>query len=257
MPYAQTNIQLYSQLLQADWADAELRRVQAAYELAMRLFAGHFRPNQKTFLAHLVGTASILAAHGGESETVVAGLLHSVYSHGEFGNSSRGITSAKRQVVRGAVGDHCEALIDRYTSIRWSLSEIIALAAGACGLSAQNKCIALIKLADVLEDHLERGMQYSPHKKLPGGGGGDDAWCGALIELAAALGHDRLAAELKTGFEPTDQRPVPEFLFGHKPGSFVLAPISHRVRTIVRLGRLFRRRRWVGGLGRRFCGIAR
>ena len=256
MPYAQTNIQLYSQLLQADWIDAELRRVQAAYELAMRLFAGHFRPNQKTFLAHLVGTASILAAHGGESETVVAGLLHSVYSHGEFGDSSRGVTPAKRQIVRRAVGDRCEALIAGYTSIRWSLSEIIALSTGASRLPVQDKAVTLIKLADVLEDYLERGMQYSPHKKLPGGGG-DDAWCGALIELATAIGQDRLATELKAGFEPTDERPVPDFLFGRKPGSFVLAPISHRVRTIVRLGRLFRRRRWVGGFGRRSCGIAR
>src|SRR5207244_4190438 len=119
MSYSQTNIQLYGQLFQADWPDADLRGVQAAYELAMSLFAGHFRPNHKPFLAHLVGTASILATHGADSTSVAAGLLHSAYSHGEFGDGSRGMTSAKRRTVRRAVGDPCESLIARYTSFRW------------------------------------------------------------------------------------------------------------------------------------------
>src|SRR6059058_2198532 len=103
MPYAQTNIELYGQLFQADSPDADLRGVQAAYELAMRLFAGHFRPNHKPFLAHLVGTASILAAHGGDSRLVAAGLLHSAYSHGEFGDGSRAMTAAKRRTLHRAI----------------------------------------------------------------------------------------------------------------------------------------------------------
>ncbi len=98
--YAQTNIQLYGQLLQCNWSDADLRQVQAAYALAMTIFAGHYRPNHKSFLAHLVGTASILAAHDADATIVAAGLLHSAYSHGEFGDGSRGMTAAKRRTVR-------------------------------------------------------------------------------------------------------------------------------------------------------------
>ena len=98
--YAQTNIQLYGQLFEANWADADLRRVHAAYGLAMKIFAGHFRPNRKPFLSHLVGVGSILATHGGEASVVAAGMLHSAYSHGEFGDGGRGMTSAKRQEVR-------------------------------------------------------------------------------------------------------------------------------------------------------------
>src|SRR5438067_10245267 len=122
----------------------------------MSLFAGHFRPNHKPFLAHLVGTASILATHGADSTTVAAGLLHSAYSHGEFGDGSRGMTSAKRRTVRRAVGDPCESLIARYTSFRWQLSEIAALAAGADQLPALDRTVLFIRLTDVLEDHLER-----------------------------------------------------------------------------------------------------
>jgi (p)ppGpp synthase/HD superfamily hydrolase len=241
MPYAQTNIQLYGQLFQAGWADADLRRVQASYGLAMTVFAGHFRPNHKSFLAHLVGTASILATHGGDSSIVAAGLLHSAYSHGEFGDGSRGMTSAKRRKVRRAIGDHCETLIARYTSLRWKLSEIVAFAAGAEHLSAPDRTVTFVKLADVVEDHLERGMQYSPNKQLPGGSDADGAWRDAFVQLAAALGHDRLAAELQVALGPTHDRPVPDFLLGREPGSFVMAPVSHRMRTTVRLGRLYRR----------------
>lgn len=241
MSYAQTNIQLYDQLFQTHWTDADLRRVQAAYELAMTAFAGHFRPNHKFFLAHLVGTASILAAHDADSTVAAAGLLHSAYLHGEFGDGSRGMTAAKRRTVCRAVGDDCESLIAHYTATHWKLSDVVALAAGADDLSAQDKAVTFIKLADVLEDHQERGMQYSPNKNLPGGSDAHDAWHHAFVSLAAALGHARLAAELAAALWPTNKKPLPDFLLGHKPGSFVMAPISHRMRTTVRLGRLFRR----------------
>jgi (p)ppGpp synthase/HD superfamily hydrolase len=248
MSYAQTNIQLYGQLFQAHWPDADLRSVQAAYGLAMKVFSGHFRPNHKPFLAHLVGTASILATHGGDAMIVAAGLLHSAYSHGEFGDGSRGMTSAKRRTVRRAVGETCESLIAHYTSLRWKLSEIVALTTGADQLSALDRTVTLVKLADVLEDHLERGMAYSPNKHLPGGNDAEGEWRDAFVRLAAALGHDRLAAELQVAFGPTHERPVPDFLLGDKPGSFVMAPISHRMRTTVRLGRLLRR--WRAKLAR-------
>jgi (p)ppGpp synthase/HD superfamily hydrolase len=241
MAYAQTNIQLYGQLFQAGWADADLRRVQTAYGLAMTIFAGHFRPNHKSFLAHVVGTGSILAAHGGDSSIVAAGLLHSAYSHGEFGDGSRGITAAKTRKVRRTVGEHCETLIARYTSLRWKLSEIVAFANGADYLPALDRSVTFIKLADVLEDHLERGMQYSPNKQSPGGSDADGEWRNAFVRLATALDHDRLAAELQVALRPTDDRPVPDFLLGHEPGSFVVTPVSHHTRATVQLGRLYRR----------------
>jgi (p)ppGpp synthase/HD superfamily hydrolase len=239
--YAQTNIQLYGQLFAANWADADLRRIHAAYGLAMTVFAGHFRPNGKPFLSHLVGVASILAPHGGEASVVAAGLLHSAYSHGEFGDSGRGMTSAKRRQVCRAVGDDVEALVVRYSAMRWTLSDLATMTANAGRLSAADRTVALIKLADVLEDHLERGMQFSPNKQTPGGSDADGAWRGAFERLAAALGHEQLAAELRVALDPLSTKAVPAFLQGDKPASFVIAPISHRMRTSVRINRLLRR----------------
>jgi len=87
--YAQTNLQLYSQLMQAGHSANELGTVRKAYDLAVQLFAGAFRANGKPFIAHLVGTASILAKAETGIDVTTAGLLHSVFSHGEFGDGSR------------------------------------------------------------------------------------------------------------------------------------------------------------------------
>jgi (p)ppGpp synthase/HD superfamily hydrolase len=240
-PYAQTNIQLYSQLFQAAWAETDLRRVQAAYELAMPIFAGHFRPNHKPFLAHLVGVASILAAHGADSTTVAAGLLHSAYSHGEFGDGSREMTPRKRRQVCRAVGAPCEAIVAHYACLSWCLPKIVARSTGVEHLSAADRTVTLVKLADVLEDHLDRGMQYSPNKRLAGHAETQLECRDALVKLAASLGHHALAANLQCTLDPSDAPRVPDFLRGVQPGSFVVAPVSHRMRTTVRLGRLYRR----------------
>ncbi len=58
--YDQTNIQLFNQLRHAGYSQMELKLVRDAYELAMDLFTGRFQPSGKSFMAHVVGTASIL-----------------------------------------------------------------------------------------------------------------------------------------------------------------------------------------------------
>jgi (p)ppGpp synthase/HD superfamily hydrolase len=241
MPYAQTNIQLFNQLGREGWGDQERRQVHDAYELAMTLFAGHFRPNHKPFLAHLVGTASILAVNGASPTVVTAGLLHSAYSHGEFGDGSRGINDRKRRQVRRAVGSLSEAVITNYTPLKWNLSTLSTMLAHASVMSPSEGDVVFVKLADTLEDHLDMGLQYSPNKNLPGGAELQCAWRDALVKLAAALRHYALAADLERVLDPHHQTLVPEFLHGRQPGSFVVAPVSHRVRATVRLGRFYRR----------------
>ena len=60
--YAQTNIQLFNQLRRDGYSKTDLDLVRDAYELAMVLFSGRFQPSGKSFIAHVVGTASILAS---------------------------------------------------------------------------------------------------------------------------------------------------------------------------------------------------
>ena len=60
--FAQTNIQLLNQMYDLGYDEQEIAAVGKSYELAMILFTGRFRGSGKTFIAHLVGTASILVS---------------------------------------------------------------------------------------------------------------------------------------------------------------------------------------------------
>jgi (p)ppGpp synthase/HD superfamily hydrolase len=239
--YAQTNIQLFNQLGQDGRGDSDRRQVHAAYELAMALFAGHFRPNHKPFLAHLVGTASILAANGASLKLITAGLLHSAYSHGEFGDGSRGINDRKRRQVRGVIGFESEAVIAQYTSFAWNLPRLTELLDARSTMSDSDKEVVIIKLADTLEDHLDQGQLYSPNKCAFGDHTAQKKGRDFLVRLSAELGYFRLAADLERALDVPADLVVPDFLQGRQPGSFAVAPISHRVRTTVKLGRLYRR----------------
>jgi (p)ppGpp synthase/HD superfamily hydrolase len=255
MANAQTNIQLYNQLLRAGSREADLRLIHAGYQLAASLFTGHFRPNQKVFLAHLVGTASILAVHGAEAETTAAGLLHSAYSHGEFGDGSRGIAERKRERVKSVLGPTCEALIARYSSPDCDLSALATRFSEGGPLSSAERSVAFIKLADVLEDHCDLGMGYAPNKRLPATAGSETAWCEMVTRLATGLGHATLAIELQDAFNPADEIAIPDFLCESRDGSYLIAPLSHRMRATVRLARF--RSRWKSNLARAFARLGR
>ena len=107
-----------------------------------------------------------------------------------------------------------------------------------------------IKLADLLEDYCDLGMGYAPNKPLPNGARTKFAFRDAVAGLATALGHLPLAAELQAALDPEGEFPLPDFLCGSGRGSFVVAPLSHKLKGTVRLGRFYRR--WRGKLSRAF-----
>lgn len=238
---AQTNLQLYAQLHQARWPEGDLRQIHAAYQFAIAVFAGHFRPSQKPFLAHLVGVASILAECQSDVTIVTAGLLHSVYSHAEFGDGLRGITDLKRRAVRKAVGVECEQIIESYGTRKWGLKDLASLIASRTPLAPLDEAVSIIKLSDVLEDHLDDGMRYSPRKGLPENQDKMADWRAAAMALAIRLGRSPLIDGLHEAFVSDENARVPSFLHTLYPGSFVLAPKSHRARASMLLGRLCHR----------------
>jgi (p)ppGpp synthase/HD superfamily hydrolase len=122
--YPQTNLQLYKQLRNAGYSEGDLIEIEKAYRLAMNIFAGQYRPNGKTFISHLVGTASVLAARRAPTPVVSAGLLHAAYSHGRFSDPRSGITTIKRRRLRVAVGSDVEELVCKYSMMRWDPEEI-------------------------------------------------------------------------------------------------------------------------------------
>lgn len=237
MTIAQTNVELYNQLLSLGWVDEDLRQVRSAYRLAMQLVAGHFCANERPYLAHLVGVASLLARDAAPPTVVSAGMLHSVYAHGEFGDGSHGIREDKRRRVRQAVGAACEELVARYAAWPWERAAVERLLARTAGCAPTEAAVAWIRLADVVENHNNRGMLYCPEKAEV-----DTAIHMPSLELAGLLarklGLDPLADHLAAVNTAGDC--VPDCLASTAASSFTLAPMSHGMRTTVRLGHLYR-----------------
>lgn len=250
--YAQTNIQLCNQLHYAGYSEADLARASSAYALAAKLFTGCFRPSGKVFLAHLVGTASILGELRRPIDTVVAGLLHSVYTHGEFGDGKRGISERKRAQLRSIIGREAEELIAAYTNILWDEHNILLVQQRLSVLNGTDREALLMRLANELEDHLDLIALYSGHVDLRRRA--INLYLHHCVDIAKRLGFPSLSVELANVFEATLSTDLPDaltrthesykssgavFLLDFE-SSFLLSPISHRARAAWRLRRFLR-----------------
>jgi hypothetical protein len=210
--YAQTNLQLYAQLTAVDCDEQTLAKVARAHDLAIELLGGLIRPNGKPFLCHLVGTASILAAWRCSHGEMIAGLLHAVYSHGDFSGTPRGMTAAKRAVVHRAIGAEDELLIAEYFRVPWNVATIEQLAERLNErlneLSELERSVVRVRIANELEEHLDLGMAYCRKTKsesLP-------AAHAALRHLAESLVSREAADELARVFSEHASAKVPDFL---------------------------------------------
>lgn len=223
---AQTILRLYRELLDAGRPAADVLRVKAAYELATTLFAGRLRSTGNTFLAHLVGTASITASLGGDADLVLAALLHAAYAVGDFGDGVRGLDSTHRARVRDVVGERAEDLVRAYQEQPWQAADIAALHDRIDTLDADERSLLLLRLANELEDHLDRGMAMSGMRRqalyrdsFP-----------ALIAMAERLQQPALATALARVAQENygtgvDAR-IPAGLASEANGSYVVLPAT-------------------------------
>lgn len=203
--YAQTNLQLYNQVRQANYPESDFMQLAKAYELAMELFTGRYRANGKPFLAHLVGTASILVAQSAPMQVAIAGLLHAAYAQGDFGHSQFGITTAKRKYVKRFVSREVENLITQYTLLPWKATTLVDLRQRLTSLSEIENQVILMRLANELEDYLDLGMLYCQKDNQVRKGIDPQL----MIELAQAFGYINLANHLEEVYEQTAVSQVP------------------------------------------------
>lgn len=235
MNYAQTNIQLFNQLHQAGYLSDRnaIEYVFNAYELTMSLFTSRFRGSGKAFIAHLVGTASILCSLRLPLEVVVAGLLHAAYDHGDFGDGKKGISEAKRQKVRAAIGSPAEEYIAKYTIQPWNEKTISAICQSHASLNTVERHMLAIRLANELEDHLDCNILYCNNVKQR------QQYidtCGhLLVKIAENLGFPVLATQLAQVLRESTVATIPEQLRRSSSNSFRLAPHSYQKRFSVAL----------------------
>jgi (p)ppGpp synthase/HD superfamily hydrolase len=232
--YAQTNVQLFNQLQSQGYTKQDRERVREAYEFAMHLFTGLFLPSGKTFIDHLVGTASILASLHVPVEVVTAGLIHAAYLHGDFGDGSNGISEAKRTEVRSAVGEAIEEYVDRYNRLLWSPEKILSLHKSPSSLSPVDRNALLMRLVNEFEHELDLGGLYVRHNRE------EQEWHQRYIEnyghlmaqLAERLGFPSLSTEMTSTFEKVISARVPMIpsTQSSRNATGLLVPKSYRVR---------------------------
>jgi (p)ppGpp synthase/HD superfamily hydrolase len=187
--FAQTNIQLFNQLQRQGYSKSELVLIHSAYELAKDLFAGYFIASGRTQIAHVVGTASILASLRVPAGVVAAGLIHNAYHTGDFGDGRRDISDARRRQISGVVGMTVEQYVARFSAVRSSLSMWLrprsasAEFAGIDPLDAIDRQVLLIVLAEQLEHRRNFEHAGRPHA--------------VEAEIAEQLGFPALASELR------------------------------------------------------------
>jgi len=227
--YAQTNIQLYEQLASDGYSSLELKRIRDCYELAARLFSGQYRANGKPFIAHLVGTASILARHGASAPVVCAGLVHAAYDRGEFGTLwSRIMTPGKRRLVRSVIGDDAEALAARYVAFTWNSETVDSLSNKISELSEEERAIVFMRLANELEEVAYRDLLYDCEIRRC-----ERLGClSSCFDIARALGQPELANEIQERCREIQTLHVADSLLSQNLASYTLSPLSHGRRIL-------------------------
>lgn len=228
--YAQTNIQLYRQLIQAGYQQEDLVLIRKGYDLAMRLFAGRFQSNGKDFIAHDVGTASILASLHMPAEIVTAGLIHNVYRSGDFGDGKHEITERRRDHVRQAVSPGIESIVARFNSFLFGEQALPLIQDCLSTLSQLDRTVVLLYLADNLEHSLDYGCcYYSPEKQR--------YYCPPnrllLIEIANGLGFPTLAETIARVHHQNAEFEIPQEFHGSLGRGFTIPPSCRKRLSLV------------------------
>jgi (p)ppGpp synthase/HD superfamily hydrolase len=235
--YAQTILQLNNQLRHAGYSVDEQRAVINAHTLAAELFSGRFRGCGKTFIAHLVGTASILVAHQASIHVVIAGLLHAAYEQGDFGHGLRRGRAHDRSELTSIIGTAAEHLVFDYEQLPWTSATISAYAHQTEGMTNERHDVLFIRMANELEEHLDCNILYcndAKHRlqRL-------DELADTMVHLSRGLGFGALATELDSAFAQCQTEKVSDAL--PRPGSksYLVPPRSfsrrydNRLRTVI------------------------
>jgi len=87
---------------------------------------------------------------------IQAGLLHSIYTFGDFGGVSPGFTEKKRKELRSIVGREVEELVHAFHNLKWDEEDIgKLLRQEKLHCSGVEHSAILIRLAHEIEEHAD------------------------------------------------------------------------------------------------------
>jgi (p)ppGpp synthase/HD superfamily hydrolase len=242
---AQTNLQLYNQLRAQGYGDEELLVVHRAYEFLTTIYPGYYQADGKPFVAHTVGVASILGHLHLPTEFIAAGLLHNIYGNGDFGDGRRRVATARRRrIVRKAVGDRIEVLIERFPRCRIRRKRTPDILSCIDQFDEIDKKLIVMDLADYLEKYVDLGACYWGDSQSLADTVAQHGE--TLMALADRLGYPQLTALLNEAFSHARAAQIPDSLRASNgwKGMDLVVPRScrRRLRPILirQLNRLWR-----------------
>src|SRR5262245_61549332 len=227
-----------NQALEQGFEEESLVQLRAAHDVAEQMADGLYRAQGVPLLCHLIRTASIVLAERQQLPVVLASLLHAAYLLQEFEGAGRRAPS--RAVLQQAIGDYAESLVSDYRRFPWfSQACLENHLRGLDGYEERERNLLLIRLANELEDHLDRAMAYTPAERA---GRHAAAYGPQTVELAGRLGLPELAAELREAISDGVGPRIPLAIvlarregYAHNPGVVVqLEDLLHRMRAVAR-----------------------
>jgi len=196
---AQTNLQLYAQLMAAGFSAADLQQVHAAYSFAAQQCAPLFRGSGKPFSCHLVGVASLCAIERGTISTLIAALLHAIYQP-RVGFAGSDALNAQRSALAQQFGIASERLAFACFIVGYDAAAHAAKPAPEPDAltPSEFRAVKMILLADSLEDALDAGLSLHGKAEDDASVRGSARW---RLQRMQAERADFLAAAGTHGFE--------------------------------------------------------
>jgi (p)ppGpp synthase/HD superfamily hydrolase len=143
---AQTNLQLYMQMLEEGYTEEEVSIINKAYLFSINKVHLMYRGSGKPFICHLVGTASLMVNNKQSIEVVLAALMHALYQNRVPFDGHTDITK-RREIITTRFGSECDRLIYEYTEFeKTGIKEINP------DHIVVDKHVLLMRIADELED---------------------------------------------------------------------------------------------------------
>jgi hypothetical protein len=216
---AQTNTQLYLQMHELGFTEADLVRVQQVYRVACLMVNGRYRYTERPFICHLVGSASSAAHFGGNVDLALAAMMHASYDSGLFPDGRVGGRSpAHRAWLRGEIGTDVEEIVSRLVDFRQKLRSPEEIAANWRAGSGDEDLVFLI-LAHEVDDNFDGGLAFAPkfgEALLPR--------AAACDRLAQSIGRPELGAAILANARRFEGADWAHSLRREKPVAYRIAP---------------------------------
>lgn len=143
---AQTNLQLYGQMIELGFAEDELALVHRAYLFGARATADLLRGSGKPFACHLAGTASAVAGERLGAPAIAASLLHALYQDRVRWPDAT-TRERRRAALRDGFGAEVESLVHEYHGFETERLDAIDDAS-----LVKRRTVVVMRLADELDD---------------------------------------------------------------------------------------------------------